>query len=166
MLPALVAAAPAIISGISRIFGNKRAKKQEGQASEGLSQLVELFKSQLGQDYFDSAEAKGAVNAITANEQENLNQIDAAGAINGLTDEAKISMKGKQNKATASAFADLSRSANLWKQRNQQMYQSSLGQLFGVGQKNRQNFNDSISNIVQPLQSSVDGAMNAGLFDN
>lgn len=165
LLPLLIGAAPGILSGVSNIFDKKRRKQQEGKASTGVSQLVDTLKEQMGTNYWDSAEATGAVNAIKDNEQENLNQIDATAAINGMTDEAKLASRGKVMKSSASAFADLSRSANLWRMRNQQAYQGGLEQLFGVGNQNRQNFNNSMQNIFGPMQESVSGAFNAGLFD-
>lgn len=164
-LPLLAGAAPGILSGLSNLFDKKRRKAEEGKASTGISQLVDVFKEQMGSNYYDSAEAQGAMTAIRENEQENLGQIDATANINGLTDEARIAMRGKQNKATAGAFSDLSRSADLWRRRNQQAYQGGLSQLFAVGNQNRQNFNNSMQNIFGPLQDSVSGAINSGLFD-
>lgn len=165
LLPLLIGAAPGILSGISNLFDGKRRKAEEGKASTGISQLVDLFKQQMGGNYYDSAEAQGAMTAIRENEQENLGQIDATANINGLTDEARLAMRGKQNKATAGAFSDLSRSADLWRRRNQQAYQGGLSQLFNVGQQNRANKSQANQNIFGPLQETVSGAMNAGLFD-
>jgi len=158
-------AAPGIIGGISQLFGKKRRKREEERASKRISSLTDMFKSQLGEDYFDSTEAMGAMKQIDNNASENFDQINATANVNGLTDEARIAMMGQNLRAKQGAYAGLAGQANLWRQRNMQNYAGSLNQLFSVGQKNRQNFNGSMQNILGNLQSGVDGAVNAGAFD-
>lgn len=165
MLPALIGAIPGVLNAVGGLFDKKRSNQQEGKAVTQLSQLADIFKEQAGMNYFDSAEAQGAINQINQNQQNSLSQIDANANINGLTDEARLAMKGNVRKASAGAYSDLARSASLWKNRQQQMYQGTLGQLFGMGTTNRQMHNQSMANITQPLQETIGGAFNAGLFD-
>lgn len=162
---AAIQAIPGLIGGISQLFGKKRRQQEEDKASGGISQLADVFKSQLGQDYFDSEEAQGAMRQIKDNQSDQNEQINASANVNGMTDEARIAMMGNNMKASQGAFADLSRSASLWRQRNQQLYSGQLNQLYQVGMNNRANKTQSLSNILGPLQGAIDGAANVGVFD-
>lgn len=164
-IPLIAAALPSVISGISSLFGKKKAKKEEQKAAAGQSQLVDLFKSQLGQNYFDTGEAKGAMTEIDKNQQNMLNDINATANVNGLTDEARIAMMGKANDATAGAYADLAQSGDLWRQRNLQNYQGALGGLFRIGQTNMANRSQNLQNILGPMQQGIDAANSIGAFD-
>ncbi|MDR7130330.1 hypothetical protein J2X69_002680 [Algoriphagus sp. 4150] len=165
-LPLIAAALPSVIGGISNLIGSGKRKREEEKASASQSQLVEMFKSQLGQSYFDSAEGMGASTQIQQNQQDMNNQINTTANINGLTDEARIAMMGKNNMATAGAYADLSKAGDFWRQRNMQQYQGALGGLFNMGQQNRANRNQSIQNILGPLQQGIDTANSLGAFEN
>lgn len=164
-LPALLAAAPALISGVSQLFGNKRRKREEEKATAGMSRMSDIFSEQLEGDYMDTSEATGAMTQIDQNQQANLAQINANSATQGLTDEARIAMMGRSQQATSGAIGGLAKSADLWRQRLLQQKQGALGSLYQVGQQNRQNFNQSISNIVNPLQKSIDTGFSSGAFD-
>lgn len=164
-LPALLAAAPALISGVSQLFGNKRRKREEEKATAGMSRMSDIFSEQLEGDYMDTSEATGAMTQIDQNQQDNLAQINANSATQGLTDEARIAMMGRSQQATSGAIGGLAKSADLWRQRLLQQKQGALGNLYQVGQQNRQNFNQSISNIVNPLQKSIDTGFSSGAFD-
>jgi len=168
-LPALavgaIKAAPAIAGFIGNLMDRSRRKREENKASAGISNLADIFKNQLGQDYFDSAEGSAARRTIDNEFDENANEINAVGNINGLTDEAKIAMMGKNMKAKQGALSGLAGNSNLWRQRGMMNYQGVLGQLFEVGMNNRFNTNNSINNIVGNMKTGLDGAMNAGVFD-
>lgn len=156
---------PGIISGMANIFGRQRRRQQEDKASQGISQLADLFREQLSGDYFNTPEAQGAITEIMQNQQDNQRMIDNTASVTGMTDEAKIAMMGRNNQATAGGFSNLSRSAELWRNRIQQMYGSQLNNLFQVGQQNRQNFNNSLANILNPLSQAIGEGINAGVFD-
>lgn len=159
-------AAPAVAGLIGNLLDRKRRKREEDKASAGISNLTDIFKEQMGQDYFSSAEGSNAMREIDENAQENMNAINASAGMNGLTDEARIAMMGRNMKAKQGAYAGLAGQSNLWRTRNQQMYQGALGQLFNVGMANRENRQRSINNIVSGLQGGIDGGLNAGLFDS
>lgn len=161
-----IQAIPALAGLFGNLFDNKRRKREEGKASAGVSNLADIFKAQLGQDYFDSAEGLGAMTEIDENSDEYLDQINATANMGGLTDEARIAMMGKNMKAKQGAYAGLAQNANLWRQRNLQNYQGVLGQLFGMGATNRRNHQNSMNNIVGGMQGAMDGATNAGVFDS
>jgi hypothetical protein len=165
LLP-LIAAAPGIVSGVANVFGAKRRRAEEQKASAGISQLSDVFSSQLKGNYMDTAEASGAMNAMKNQHQENNQMIDATAAQSGMTDEAKIAMMGRNNQATAGGMSNMAQSADLWRSRLLNQKQGALGNLFQVGQANRQNFNQSLSNVVNPLAQGLGGAINAGAFDD
>jgi hypothetical protein len=169
-LPLLAAAGiqaiPAVTGFIGNLFDKKRRKKEENKASQGISNLADIYKQQLGQDYYQSAEGRGAMNMIDEESDENADMINATANVNGLTDEARIAMMGKNNKARMGGYGNLAQGANLWRQRQLNAYGGTLGQLFSVGINNRANTNQSLNNIVGGMQTGIDGAMNAGVFDN
>lgn len=158
-------AAPAVAGFIGNLLGKKRRQLEEDKASLGITNLADIFKSQLGVDYFDSAEGMAAMKEIDQNADSNMDDINATANINGLTDEARIAMMGQNMKAKQGAYSGLARNSDLWRQRNMQNYQGALGQLFQVGQANRRNFNNSLQNVVGGFQTAVDGAINVGAFD-
>lgn len=160
-----LSAAPSIISGIGQLFGGKRRKKQENKAAGEISKLSDVFSQQLNQDYFDTGEAQGAIQEFENYQDGQMDEINAAGNINGLTDEAKISMMGNANKNAQGFFANLARSGQLWRQNLLNQKQGALSSLYQIGQNNRQNFNNSLSNIVNPLQQSIDTGFTSGAFD-
>jgi hypothetical protein len=166
LLPLALKALPGVASGIANLFGAKRRRQQEDKAGMGISQLTDLFKQQLQGDYFDTGEAQAAMTQIEDSQINNNRAINASAATMGMTDEARIGMMGKNNAATAGGMSNLARSADLWRQRITQQYGNSLGSLFQVGQTNRGNFNKSLQNIFNPMQSAVDGAVDLGAFDN
>lgn len=160
-----IQAIPAVTGFIGNLIDKKRRKREEGKASQGISNLADIYKQQLGQDYFQSAEGMGAMQQIDENASEQSDMINATANVNGLTDEARIAMMGKNNKAKQAGYGNLAQGANLWRQRQLNAYGGTLGQLFQVGQTNRANTNNSLNNIVGGMQMGIDGAMNAGLFD-
>jgi hypothetical protein len=160
-----IQAIPAVAGFIGNLFDRKRRKREEGKASAGISNLADIYKQQLGQDYFDSAEGMGAMKEIDENSNDYMDQINAMSNVNGLTDEAKIAMMGQNMKAKQGAYSGLAQNSNLWRQRNLQNYGGALGSLFQVGMNNRNNTNNSLNNIVGGMQMGIDGAMNAGVFD-
>jgi hypothetical protein len=165
LLPLLLQAAPGIASGVANLFGRKRRKAQEDKASTGISQLADVFRGQLSGNYFDTPEASQAMTNITNNQNQNNRAINAIGATAGLTDEAKIAMLGKNNEATAGAMGSLAGSGQIWRDRTQQNYGNQLSQLFQVGQQNRGNFNQSLQNVLGPLQDGINTAVGSGAFD-
>jgi hypothetical protein len=165
LLP-LLSAAPGLISGAANPFGARRRRKEEEKASSGLSQLSDMFRGQLEGNYMDTGEAQGAMTGLRQNQADNNRAINSTAATTGMTDEAKIAMMGKNNEATAGGMSNLARSADLWRTRLQQMYGGSLSNLFSVGQQNRQNFNSSLSNILNPLSQGLGAGINAGAFDD
>lgn len=160
-----IQAIPAITGLLGNLFDKKRRKNEEQKASGGISNLADIFKGQMSQDYFDSAEGMSTMREIDENSDENMEEINASANMNGLTDEARIAMMGKNMKAKQGAYSGLSGQSSLWRQRNQQLYQGALGQLFSVGYANRQNQQNSMNNIVGGMQNGIDGAVNAGVFD-
>lgn len=157
---------PSLFGLAGNLIGKKRRQAEEGKASKGYSQLTDVLKGNLDQDYFDSTEAMGAMKEIDENTMEANQQINATANVNGLTDEARIAMMGNNMKAKQGAYSGMARQADLWRQRNLQSYQGSLGGLFNVGQANRENFNQSLTNVVGGAQGAIDGATNAGAFDS
>lgn len=164
LLPLLMAA-PGIISGVSNLFGQKRRKAQEDKASQGISQLADVFRGQLSGNYFDTPEASRTMTEITNNQNQNQRAINATGATQGLTDESKIAMMGKNNEATANAIGSVAGSGQIWRDRTQQNYGNQLAQFFQTGQTNRRNFNQSLQNVLGPLQDGINTAVGAGAFD-
>jgi hypothetical protein len=160
-----ISAIPAVTGLIGNLLGGKRRKREEEKASKGISGLTDIYKSQMGQDYFDSSEGLSTMRQIDENSSSNMDDINASANMNGLTDEARIAMMGQNMKAKQGAYSGMAGQASLWRQRNQQMYQGALGQLFSVGFANRQNQQNSMNNIVGGMQGGIDGAMNAGVFD-
>lgn len=169
-LPLLAAAGiqalPAVAGFVGNLFDRKRRKREEGKASAGISNLADVFKQQLGSNYFNTAEGTNAMREIDENAMEQTDQINATANMSGMTDEARIAMMGKNMKAKQGAYAGLAGNSDLWRQRNLQNYGGALGQLFQVGMANRQNTNNSIQNIVGGMQGGIDGAMNTGAFDS
>lgn len=169
-LPLLAAAGiqalPAVAGFVGNLFDRKRRKREEGKASAGISNLADVFKQQLGSNYFNTAEGTNAMREIDENAMEQTDQINATANMSGMTDEARIAMMGKNMKAKQGAYAGLAGNSDLWRQRNLQNYGGALGQLFQVGMANRQNTNNSIQNIVGGMQGGIDGAMNVGAFDS
>jgi hypothetical protein len=161
-----IMAAPAIAGFAGNLFDRKRRRGQEDKAAAGISNLADVFKQQLGQNYFNTAEGTNAMREIDEDSQNNLNQINATANMSGMTDEARIAMLGKNMKAKSGALAGLSGNSDLWRQRNLQNYGGALGQLFQVGMANRQNTQNSLNNIVGGMQGGIDGAMNVGAFDS
>ena len=159
-------AAPALIGGVANMFDKNRRDAQEGKASKGYSKLTDLLKGNLGLDYFDSTEAMGAMKEIDSNSSSAMDQINATANVNGLTDEARIALMGKNMQAKQGAYSGMARNADLWRQRNIQSYAGSLSGLFNIGQQNRANFNQSLSNVTNSMQGGIDGAVNAGAFDS
>lgn len=164
LLPIALAAAPGLIGGVANLFGAKRRKKEEQKASSGISQLADIFDQQLTGDYFDTGEAKGAITEITKNQQENNNAINSTASSTGMTDEARIAMMGKNNQATATGFSNLAQMAALWRSRLLNQKQGALSNLYQIGQQNRQNFNNSLSAVLNPMSSAIGAGMNAGAF--
>ncbi|MBT0811050.1 hypothetical protein KIH41_07125 [Litoribacter ruber] len=159
-------AAPGIISGVANLFNQGRRQSQEDHAAQGIRQLSDVFGQQLQGNYMDTAEAQGAVTQIEDNQQQNNRAIQSQSATMGMTDEARIAMMGQNNQASSGAFSNLAQSADLWRSRLLNQKQGALGNLYQIGQQNRQNFNQSLHNVLNPLQGAIDGAMNAGVFDN
>lgn len=166
LLPLLLTAAPGMISGVANLFWAKRRRQEEDKATAGISQLADIFRQQLSGDYFDTAEAQGAMTGILQNQQQNQNAINSTAASTGMTDEARIAMMGRNNEATAGGMSDLARSADLWRSRLLNQHQGALSNLYQVGQQNRQNFNNSLSNILNPLSEGIAGGFNSGAFDS
>lgn len=158
-------AAPGVISGSANLFGGKRRRAEEQKASQGISQLADVFRGQLSGNYFDTPEASRAMTDIRQNQNQQNQAMQSTGAMMGLTDEAKISMMGKGNDATANAMGNLAGSGQIWRDRTQQNYSNQLGQLFQVGQQNRGNFNNSLQNVLGPLQQGINAGISAGAFD-
>jgi len=165
MLPLLAAAAPGIISGVASLFGAKRRRREEENATNQIKQLSDVFNQQLSGGYFNTNEAKGAITQIEDNQRQNQQAIFNSAASSGMTDEAKIAMMGRNNEATANAMGGLAQNADLWRSRLLNQKQGTLQNLYQIGQNNRKNFNESIANIVNPLSESLGSAMNAGVFD-
>jgi hypothetical protein len=169
-LPLLAMAGIQAIPGIAGLLGNmfdgRRRRREEGKAAMGISNLADIFKQQLGQDYFDSAEGMGAMRQIEEDSQNNLGQINATANMSGMTDEARISMLGQNMKAKQGALGGLAQNSNLWRQRNLQNYGGTLGSLAQIGMSNRANQQNSMNNIVGGIQGGIDGAMNVGAFDS
>lgn len=157
--------APALMGLFGNMMDKKRRGQQEDKASAGFSQLTDLLRGQLNQDYFDSTEAMGAMKAIDQNADNFLGKILGTANVNGLTDEARIALMGKNIGAKQQAYTGLSRNADLWRQRALQNYQGSLGQLFEAGMTNRGMFQNSLNNIVGGAQKAIDGATSTGAFD-
>lgn len=166
LIPLALKAAPAIAGLIGNLFDKKRRGKEENKASGGISDLTDIFKSQLGQDYFSSSEGLGAMKQIDEESDDNLENINATANVNGLTDEARIAMMGQNMKAKQGALAGLSGNASLWRQRTLQQYGGSLQNLFSVGMNNRRNTQNNVNNITSQMQTGIDGAFNVGAFDN
>jgi hypothetical protein len=148
------------------LFGKKRRKNEEDKASSGFSQLTDVLRGNLNQDYFDSAEGMGAMKEIDDNASSFMDNINATANMNGMTDEARIALMGKNIGAKQDAYSGLARNSDLWRQRALQNYQGSLGQLFAAGQYNRGNQQQSLNNIVGGAQGAIDGAFNVGAFDS
>lgn len=169
-LPMLAGAAIQAIPAITGLFGNlfdkKRRNNQENFAASGIKDLTQIFKAQLGQNYFDSAEAQGAMKEIDQNSNEFMDEINATASMSGMTDEAKIALMGQNMRAKQGAYSGLAKNADLFRQRALQNYQGSLSRLFQVGATNRANSQNSINNIVGGMSSGIDGAVNAGVFDS
>lgn len=158
-------AATAALGFIGNLLGKKRRRQQEDKASTGFSQLTDLLRGQLNQDYFDSTEAMGAMKEIDQYSSSFMDEINATANVNGLTDEARIALMGKNIGAKQQAYTGLSRNADLWRQRALQNYQGSLWQLFSAGMANRQMQQNSLNNIVGGAQGAIDGAFSIGAFD-
>jgi hypothetical protein len=165
LLPLALKALPGAASGIANLFGQRRRRMQEDKASQGISQLSDVFRQQLQGNYFDTSEAQGAIEQLKNSYMENNRAIEAQAGSQGLTDEARIAMMGRNKEAKATGMSNLGRSANLWRNQVMNQYQGSLGQLFQFGQANRNNFNRGLENIFAPLQSAVDGSIDLGAFD-
>lgn len=156
---------PSLFGLAGNLIDKKRRKKEEGKAGQGIGDLTDIFKSQLGQDYFSSSEGLGAMKEIDEESDENMDQINATANVNGMTDEARIAMMGQNMKAKQGALSGLSGQASLWRQRTLQNYGGSLQNLFSVGMTNRRNFQNNLNNVTSQMQTGIDGAMNAGVFD-
>lgn len=165
LLPALLSAAPGIISGIGQLFGKKRRKNEEDKGMEGIQSMADVFSGQLQGNYFDTAEAQGAIGEFKGMQDEQMDEINATSNINGLTDEARIAMMKNQNKSSQGFFSNLARSGDLWRSRLLNQKQGVMSQLFGAGMAKRENFNNSLSNIVNPLQESISTGFSSGAFD-
>jgi len=160
-----LSAAPGLIGGIGQLFGQKRRKKEEDKAMDGIQSMADVFSGQLQGNYFDTAEAQGAIGEFKGMQDEQMDEINATSNINGLTDEARIAMMKNQNKNSQGFFSNLARSGDLWRSRLLNQKQGVMSQLFGAGMMRRNNFNNSLSNIVNPLQESINTGFSSGAFD-
>lgn len=169
-IPLLAAAGIQAIPALTGLFGNligkKRRNQQENFAGDEIRNLADIFKQQLGIDYFDSAEGMGAMKQIDQNASDQADEINSMANMGNLTDEARIAMLGKNMSAKQNAFSGLAQQSELWRQRNQRNYQGALGQLFQAGMARRSLDNQSLNNIVGGMQGAMDGAVNAGVFDS
>lgn len=164
LLPVL-SALPGVIEFGANLFDRRRRKNQEDKAMKGISNLSDVFKTSLEGNYMDTPEVTRILAEIQKNQNANTRATNAAGASTGMTDEAKIAYAGQNNKASADAIGGIAGGADIWRRGVQKQYGDSLATLFDAGQANRANFNESISNITQPLKDSIDGAANSGAFD-
>ena len=168
-LPLLAAAGikaiPAVAGLIGNLFDKPRRTKEEQKASSGISNLTDIFKAQLGQDYFSSPEGLATLKQIEEESDDNLDDINATANVNGLTDEARIALMGQNMRAKQGALSGLSGQASLWRQRTLQQYGGSLQNLFSVGMNNRRNTQNNVNNLTGGMQTAIDGAFNVGAFD-
>lgn len=164
LLP-LLTMLPGVIQGVSSLFDRGRRKREEQKASRGISNLADVYKTSLEGNYMDTPEVQRILAELQKQQGQNTRAINATGATTGMTDEAKIATMGRQNEATAGTVGNIASGGDLWRQRTQQLYGQGLNNLFNVGQANRQNFNNNIASITQPLNESIGAGINAGAFD-
>jgi hypothetical protein len=162
---AAIGAIPGALGFITNLIGGKRRRNQEEKATKGFSQLTDLLRGNLNQDYFDSTEGMGAMQEIDDNASSFMDNINATANMSGMTDEARIALMGKSIGAKQDAYAGLARNSDLWRQRALQNYQGSLQQLFSAGMVNRGLQNQSMNNIVGGAQGAIDGATAVGALD-
>lgn len=139
---------------------------QEEEASmQGLRSLSDVFSNQLQGDYMDTGEAQGAIREFKDMQSSQMDEINATANINGLTDEARIAMMKNNNKNAQGFFSNLARSGDLWRSRLLQQKQGITGQIFDAGMMRRQNFNNSLSNIVNPMSDAIGTGFSSGAFN-
>lgn len=160
-----ISAAPGIIGGIGQLIGRKRRLQEEEASMQGLRSLSDVFSNQLQGDYMDTGEAQGAIREFKDMQSSQMDEINATANINGLTDEARIAMMKNNNKNAQGFFSNLARSGDLWRSRLLQQKQGITGQIFDAGMMRRQNFNNSLSNIVNPLSDSISTGFSSGAFN-
>jgi hypothetical protein len=162
---ALLSLLPGLISAGGSLFDRKRRRNEEQKASSGISNLTDVFKRNLEGNYMDTPEVQRILSELFKRQNEQTRGINATAATTGMTDEARIGYQGKANEATSNAIGGLAGGADIWRRSQQQAYGNSLKDLFTVGQTNRANFNQSLSNITQPLNDAIGSGISSGGFD-
>lgn len=173
-----LSAAPAAIGMIAQLFGRKRRRKQEDAAMKNVQKVSSLFEgqiedidTQLGQSYLDNSDVQDALRQLEEMGFLNNKQTTNQAAITGATDESQIAAMGRSKKAQADFLAKLMSGAGqyrtmLFGQKGDALrgLGATSGAQFQMGQQNRANFNNSVANIIQPLQSSINAGFESGAF--
>lgn len=165
LLAAGISALPGLFGGISQAFGAKRRRQQEDKAAQGISKLSDLFDSQLRMDYMDTPEAMGAIKEFEDYNDGMVQDAENMANMSGMTDEARLAMRGNAMKNAQGFFSNLARSGNLWRNNVLNQKANTLQSLYSVGQNNRANFNNSLANILNPLSQSISSGFMSGAFD-
>lgn len=169
---------PAIFGSLAQLFGKDRRKQQENAAMEQYKSVSDFFQNQvkgygqqLDKGFSNSPEAQAWLQQLANISDKNQKNIDASSAMGGLTDEAKVAAMGKNNQAQSMGVSEIYKNAMRW--RNLLMNQQAgaagqlgnvSGQMFQAGQQNRANFNQSLANILQPMQQGINTAFQSEGF--
>ncbi|MEC7753796.1 MAG: hypothetical protein VYB44_07185 [Bacteroidota bacterium] len=173
-----VSAIPGAIGMVAQLFGRKRRKQQEDAAMKNVQEVSDMFKgqisdidTQLNQSYLENSDIKDALRQLEEMGFIQNSQTANQAAITGATDESQIAAMGKTKSAQADFLAKLMSGATDY--RNMLFGQkgsavrglgATAGAQYQAGMQNRANFNKSIENIIQPLQSSINAGFESGAF--
>lgn len=173
-----VSSIPGAIGMIAQLFGAKRRRRQEEAAMKKMEEVSGLFNgqindvdTQLSQSYLDNSDIQDAIRQLEEMGFIQNKQTTNQAAITGATDESQIAAMGKTKNTQADFLAKLMSGASQY--RNMLFGQKGdairgLGTVAGAqyqaGMQNRANFNNSVANIIQPLQSSINAGFESGAF--
>lgn len=172
-------ALPGIGSGIAQLFGNKRRKKEEELAMTKIRELAGMFEGNiddyneaLQKSYYENSDVQDAIRQLTDMGLLQNENIDNQSTAMGSTVEAQIAAKGANKNATAKGLSGIFGNATnyrnmLFSQRGQSQrgLAGATSSLYSAGQKNRQNFNNSLQNIFGNLSQNVGSMVQSGAFD-
>jgi hypothetical protein len=181
MIPAIAAllqAAPAIGGGLAQLFGKNRRDKQEDASMRQMQSLAEMFKGDISgieesqqAGFMNSPEAQSVIQQLKQQGVEGQRSIEAQSETNGLTDESKVAMMGKNKQAQATGMSSLMGHATNYKnmlfgqkQQAQRGLAGVTGSQYQAGMNNRKNYNDSLGNIFGNMQSGINAGFESGAF--
>jgi hypothetical protein len=150
-------AAPAIIGGLSQLFGkqNKQARNMNNNLMGQMQGLNNQFQQQSQMNYFDTPQAKSFMEMIRMQGERQGNNLMNAAANSQMTDEAKLAGMDSINRNQGQMMGQLAGQGDNFKQNAQRNQLFSLQGLMGMNAQEQQRRMNSLQNIVGPASDAV-----------